>query len=135
MEVKAIGVLVIVVGLLAVSVAAVVARLRREPLLRIYRQSRSSFGRVLLLGIEFLVAGDIIRTVAVDLTFTSVGVLGLLVAVRTFLSFTLELEIEGRWPWQQREERRGVTGAGPISSWPSPHPMPRPAAASQTPAR
>jgi uncharacterized membrane protein len=49
-----------------------------------------------------LVAGDIIRTVAIDPTFASVGVLGIIVIIRTFLSFSLELEITGRWPWQKR---------------------------------
>jgi uncharacterized membrane protein len=53
-----------------------------------------------LLGLEFLVAGDIIGTVAVEPTFKSLGVLGLIVIIRTFLSFSLEVEINGRWPWQ-----------------------------------
>ena len=53
-----------------------------------------------MLGLELLVAADIIRTVAVDPTFQSVGVLGLIVVVRTFLSWSLEVEVNGRWPWQ-----------------------------------
>jgi uncharacterized membrane protein len=56
----------------------------------------------LLLGLEFLVAADIIRTVATTPTFSSVGVLATIVAIRTFLSWSLQLEIEGRWPWQSR---------------------------------
>ncbi len=67
-----------------------------------YRQCRQSLGRAILLGLEFLVAGDIIRTVAISPTFTSVGVLAIIVLVRTFLSATLTVEIEGRWPWQTR---------------------------------
>ena len=59
-------------------------------------------GKAILLGLEFLVAADIIRTVAVEPTFTSVGVLAIVVAVRTFLSFTLDVELQGRWPWQSR---------------------------------
>ena len=55
-------------------------------------------------GLEFLVAGDIIRTVAISPTFASVGVLAVIVLVRTFLSWTIELEIEGRWPWQGRAD-------------------------------
>jgi uncharacterized membrane protein len=51
-------------------------------------------------GLEFLVAADIIHTVAVDLSFQTVGVLSLIVLIRTFLSFTLEVELTGRWPWQ-----------------------------------
>jgi len=65
-----------------------------------YRQLRQGLGRAILIGLEFLVAADIIRSVAIDPTFTSVGVLGLLVVVRTFLSWSLEVEITGRWPWQ-----------------------------------
>ncbi|RST29398.1 DUF1622 domain-containing protein [Sphingomonas ginkgonis] len=69
---------------------------------------RSSLGRSILLGLEFLVAADIINTVAVTPTLVSVAVLAGIVLIRTFLSFSLELEIEGRWPWQRRsgEERQ-----------------------------
>jgi uncharacterized membrane protein len=67
-----------------------------------YRHYREGLGHTLLLGLEFLVAADIIRTVAVTPTFEQVGVLAVIVVIRTFLSWSLELEIEGRWPWQQR---------------------------------
>ena len=63
---------------------------------------RSNFGRSILLGLEFLIAADIINTVAVRPTLQSVIVLGAIVIIRTFLSFSLELEIDGRWPWQRR---------------------------------
>jgi uncharacterized membrane protein len=72
-----------------------------------YRAFRQEIGRAILLGLELLVAGDIIRSVAVSPTFTSVGVLAAIVAVRTFLSFTLEVELTGRWPWQ-----RSLDGGG-----------------------
>lgn len=62
---------------------------------------RSNFGRSILLGLEFLIAADIIETVAVTTTIQSVVVLAIIVAVRTFLSFSLQLEIDGRWPWQR----------------------------------
>ena len=62
---------------------------------------RSSLGRAILLGLEFLVAADIINTVAVDPTLENLAVLAGIVAIRTFLSFSLEVEIEGRWPWQR----------------------------------
>ncbi|MDQ4099950.1 MAG: DUF1622 domain-containing protein [Chloroflexota bacterium] len=78
-----------------------------------YQAYRHSVGRAILLGLEFLVAGDIIRTVAVDPTFRSVGVLAGIVLIRTFLSLTLELEIEGRWPWQRASE---TAGAGRVAS-------------------
>lgn len=67
-----------------------------------YRVYRRRLGRVVVVGLEFLVAADIVSTVAISPTFTNVGVLAGVVAVRTFLSFSLELEIEGRWPWQRR---------------------------------
>lgn len=69
---------------------------------------RSSLGRAILLGLEFLVAADIINTVAVAPTLMSVAVLAGIVAIRTFLSFSLEVEIEGRWPWQRRSQQRAV---------------------------
>jgi uncharacterized membrane protein len=72
-----------------------------EPL-SMYRSYRQLLGRSILLGLELLVAADIIRTVAVTPTFESVGVLAIIVLIRTFLSFSLELEITGRWPWQKQ---------------------------------
>ena len=66
-----------------------------------YDQYRIRIGRSLLLGLEVLVAADIVKTIAIELTFTSLGLLGGLVLVRTFLSWTLVLEIEGRWPWRR----------------------------------
>lgn len=67
----------------------------------IWQKVRQRMGRGILLGLEFLIAADIIHTVAVEFTYEAIGVLALIVFVRTFLSFTLELEIEGRWPWQK----------------------------------
>jgi uncharacterized membrane protein len=61
---------------------------------------RQGLGHAILVRLELLVAAEIIRTVAIDPTFQSVGVLGLIVTVRTFLSWSLEVEINGRWPWQ-----------------------------------
>lgn len=64
---------------------------------------RRTLGRSILTGLELLVAADIIRTVAVEPTLQSVLVLGLIVVIRTFLSMSLQVEIEGRWPWQRTE--------------------------------
>lgn len=69
-----------------------------------FKKVRQTLGHGILLGLEFLVAADIIHTVAVELTFRSVGVLAVVVLIRTFLSFTLDLELTGRWPWQDRAE-------------------------------
>ncbi len=65
---------------------------------------RSNLGQSILLGLEFLVAADIINTVGVEPTLSSLAVLAGIVAIRTFLSFSLEVEIEGRWPWQRGEK-------------------------------
>jgi uncharacterized membrane protein len=69
-----------------------------------YKQLKGRLGRALLLGLEILVAADIVRTVALEATLESVAVLGLLVLIRTFLSWALVVEIEGRWPWQAERE-------------------------------
>ncbi|MFC8260121.1 DUF1622 domain-containing protein [Streptomyces sp. NPDC057291] len=97
--VDAVGVAIIVVGTLLATVLAAVRLSRRQA--GVYRGYRRRVGRSILLGLEFLVAGDIIRTVAVAPTYASVGVLAVIVGIRTFLSFSLELEITGRWPWQK----------------------------------
>lgn len=80
---------------------------RRDDRLAAYQQGRQSLGRAILLGLEIFIAGDIIRTVAIAPTFDNVGVLGLIVLVRTFLSATLQVEIEGHWPWQEGVHKPG----------------------------
>ena len=77
-----------------------------------YRQLRKELGRSLLIGLEFLVAGDIIHTVAVQPTSQNLIVLGLLIVLRFFLSVTLELEIDGRWPWQPPKQDTGLEDDG-----------------------
>ncbi len=67
-----------------------------------YEDYKHQLGKTLLLGLEFLVAADVVRTVALEPTLNNVAVLGLLVVIRTFLSWSLTVEIEGRWPWQTR---------------------------------
>lgn len=81
-----------------------------EPL-SVYRSYRQLLGRSILLGLELLVAADIIKTVAVTPTFESVGVLAIIVLIRTFLSFSLELEITGRWPWQKQPESSSASSS------------------------
>jgi uncharacterized membrane protein len=100
--IDATGVVVIVGGTL-LAVAAIVAR-RRQPGDTVYESFRRQLGRSILLGLEFLVAADIIRTVAVSPTGQSVLVLGGIVLIRTFLSFSLQVEITGSWPWQKRPQ-------------------------------
>ena len=97
--IEGIGVLVVVLGLAFATFRLVVnGRKALEP----YRQFRQDIGRGIILGLEFLVAADIIRTVAVTPTLNGVLVLGLIVLIRTFLSMALEVELEGRWPWQPK---------------------------------
>ncbi len=72
----------------------------------IFREIRQRLGRGILLGLEFLIAADIMLSVTIDLSFERAGVLILIVLVRAFLSFTLEVELTGKWPWHQEPEKR-----------------------------
>ena len=95
-SVDAVGVAVIVVG----TVIAAAMSVRNRPFgPDEYRVFRQRLGRAILLGLELLVAADIIRTVAVTPTIRSAAILAIIVVIRTFLSFSLEVELEGRWPW------------------------------------
>ena len=98
--IDAIGVAVIAGGAI-LAVFLTIGRIRQEDS-GAYEFFRRRLGRAILLGLEFLVAADIIRTVAVTPSGESVAVLGGIVLIRTFLSFSLQLEVTGAWPWQQR---------------------------------
>ena len=98
--VDVVGVVAIVIGVVYATADAALRGLRRRG--PVYTRFRRVLGRAILLGLELLVAADIIKTVAVTPTLESVVVLGIIVLIRTFLSFSLELEITGRWPWQKR---------------------------------
>ena len=102
---EALGAAILVVGVIWSFVLAAVAARRSGWSAQAYIVLRQAFGGTLLLGLEFLVAADLVRTVAVAPTLDNVLVLGLIVAIRTFLSFSLETEIEGVAPW-----RRAMTG-------------------------
>lgn len=93
------GVAVLVIGAVVAAVRAAQNARKHQP--DTYRLFRQQLGRSILLGLELLVAADIIRTVAVTPSLGSVLVLALIVVIRTFLSFSLELEITGHWPWQK----------------------------------
>lgn len=105
--VDGVGVGIIIIGLFASTVMFLLdewkqwrgkpGQARIDQPFRYYRQS---LGRSILIGLEFLIAGDIIRTVAVSPTFYNLGTLAILVVIRSFLSWGLSMEIEGRWPWQ-----------------------------------
>ncbi|MEP7291286.1 MAG: DUF1622 domain-containing protein [Chloroflexota bacterium] len=97
------GVAIILGGIALATAYFAYSLFHRTPLNNAYERYRRGIGRALLLGLEILVAADIIRTVAISPTFESVAVLALIVVVRTFLSWSLELELSGRWPWQRSE--------------------------------
>lgn len=95
------GIFIIVFFALYSLFSGMVRFVRRDNAEQIFDQIRQRLGKGILLGLEFLVAADIIHTVAVELSFETVGVLAIIVLIRTFLSFTLEVELSGQWPWQK----------------------------------
>ena len=97
--VEAVGVIIIIVGFILATVQAA-GRYSSTPRDDLFQDYRRRIGQAMMLGLEFLVAGDIIRTVVIDHTIADVASLALVVAVRTVLVFTIHLEVEGRWPWQ-----------------------------------
>jgi len=99
--IEAAGVGVIVVGAIAASVLFVAGGLGSKGWSDAFRLYRANLGRAILLGLELLVAADIVGTVAVTPSFENLGVLALIVLIRTFLSLSLQLEIEGHWPWHR----------------------------------
>lgn len=108
--IDAMGVVVIVTGAIFATGRFLFVR-PREPA-GSYQLYRLNLGRAILLGLEFLIAGDIIRTVVVAPTLENVAVLGMIVIIRTFLSTALQFELEGRWPWQAAtgQARQDSTG-------------------------
>jgi len=95
------GIIVLVLGSILAFGRYVVTLIRFRDGPAAFRGLRLYLGRSIILGLELLIAADIIHSVAIEPTFTSVGVLGLIVLVRTFLSWSLEVEINGEWPWQR----------------------------------
>jgi uncharacterized membrane protein len=101
--IEVLGAVVIIAGVVRVAVTRGTVRyLFQLDKPGAFESYKHQMGRSLLLGLEFLVAGDVVRTVALDATLNNVAVLGLLVLIRTFLAWSLTVEIEGRWPWQAR---------------------------------
>ncbi|MXQ12649.1 DUF1622 domain-containing protein [Microvirga makkahensis] len=95
------GIAIIVLGTFGATAAVLWQLLRGRPGDMVLSLYRSNLGRAILLGLEFLVAADIINTVAIEPSLQSLAILGGIVLIRTFLSFSLEVEIEGRWPWEK----------------------------------
>ena len=105
------GVGILIVGSV-VGIVTYVRDVRRIDRTRAYVRLRGNIGRTILLGLEVLIVADIVKTVAIDSTIESALTLGVIVLVRTFLSFSLEIELEGVVPWRRRavESRRGGRG-------------------------
>jgi uncharacterized membrane protein len=98
------GVTIIALGALMGLILCARSLLQQQRAVDAYSHLRTFLGRSLLLGLEFLVAGDIIKTVAIEPTFDSVIVLAIIVLVRTVLSLSIDVEIDGRWPWQAAQQ-------------------------------
>jgi uncharacterized membrane protein len=105
------GVAVLLLGALVAAGAFVKRVIGHLTFHDAYHGLRADLGRAILLGLELLVIADIIGTVAIKPTFENLGVLAAIVAIRTLLSFTLELEVSGRWPWQREDVARAARGA------------------------
>ena len=99
--IELVGVTIIALGSAVTLAFFLVALVRRTSVADAIARFRSDLGRSILLGLEFLVAADIISTVVIELTLESVAALAGIVFIRTLLSFSLEAEIDGRWPWQR----------------------------------
>ena len=103
--IELIGVAIIATGALVTLAMFLFALTRRTGAEEAVANFRSSLGRAILVGLEFLVAADIINTVVVDMNLENVASLAIIVVIRTLLSFSLEAEIEGRWPWQRGDQK------------------------------
>jgi len=106
------GVAIIVAGVVLTSLLYGWSGLASRDWRTAYAEYRSNLGRGILLGLELLVAADIIATITAPLTVESVGLLGGIVAIRTFLSFSLETEIEGFWPWRRAAKEAAAGDIG-----------------------
>jgi uncharacterized membrane protein len=113
------GVAIIALGALLGVIRCAQDLLRQERAGDAYSRLRTFLGRSLLLGLEFLVAGDIIKTVAIEPTLDSVVVLAIIVLVRTVLSLSIGVEIDGRWPWQPAQQA-GMTEPPPAGTFDTP---------------
>ena len=105
LAIEILAVVIIVVAIVGATVHYLYRGLKRHDAAATYRQYKTRLGKALMLGLEILIAADIVRTVALEATLESIGFLGILVLIRTFLSWSLAVEIDGRWPWQAKPEK------------------------------
>ena len=106
---QVVGIAVLVIGTILAFVTYLKVLPRRRDPPTAYSNLRRDLGKAILVGLELLVAADIIRSVAIDPTFATVGVLGMIIVIRTFLSWSLEVEVNGRWPWQSSRSPQDQT--------------------------
>lgn len=99
---EVVGVLVILGGFSLAVVRSL--RVWRKARGGVFDTLRATFGRSILLGLEVLIAADLVRTITMELTVRNIVLLAALIGIRTFLSFSLEVEIDGRWPWRRSRE-------------------------------
>jgi uncharacterized membrane protein len=109
------GIAIIVLGTIGATIAVLWQILHGRSGTDAFGLYRSNLGRAILLGLEFLVAADIINTVAIEPTLQSLAILGGIILIRTFLSFSLEVEIEGRWPWDRHKGETDRKRAKPLA--------------------
>lgn len=101
------GVLIILGGVIIATGIVLTQLIEGKNKGNLYKSYRKNLGRSILLGLELLVAGDIIRSITGEPSFTNVIILGIIVIIRSFLGVTFEMEIEGRWPWQESKKETG----------------------------
>ena len=99
------GVVVILGGAFLATVSIAITLFNGKGVHHVYRTYRQNLARSILIGLEFLVAGDIIRSVAGNLSLDSVAILAVIVVIRSLLGIEFEMEIEGRWPWQRSKAK------------------------------
>ena len=104
-EIEALAVAIIAIAIIHGSVSFLIGIIHKSD--DVYERYKTHLGKGLLLGLEFLVAADVVRTVVLNPTLQNVMILGLLVVIRTFLSWSLVVEIEGRWPWRRIKSVEG----------------------------
>jgi uncharacterized membrane protein len=114
--VEAVGAAIMVLGGLGAFVVFALRARRAETAHGAYPALRRDLSRCILLGLEVLIVADIVRTIIVTPTLESVAVLGIIVVIRILLSFSLEVEIDGVWPWRRRQVASGASPEGPDGS-------------------
>ena len=111
--VEAVGAGIMVIGGFGACLVFASRAVRAETARESYDELRRNLGRCILVGLEVLIIADIVRTIIVDPTLESVAVLGAIVVIRILLSFSLEVEIDGAWPWRQRDITRSENASTP----------------------